>query len=102
MRTVHLAVGILSAICLVAFSEISYQGAAFAGPELQPQALQTTGPLPRPLKRKQAAEQRPAVPREAVDKAEAEPLLPYTPDWWAREKAIDDKLKKSITICRDC
>ena len=102
MRTMRRAAGILSAICLIAVSGISYQRAAFAGPELQPQALQSTVPLPRPLKRKQAAEQRPAVPRQAFDKAEAEPLLPYTPEWWAHEKAIDDKLKKSITICRDC
>lgn len=31
-----------------------------------------------------------------------EPLKPYSPEWWAREKEVDDRLKKSMIICNGC
>ena len=36
------------------------------------------------------------------DQQDADAPLPFTPEWWAHEKATDDKLKKSLTICRGC
>lgn len=29
-------------------------------------------------------------------------VKPFTPEWWAIEKARDDELKKSISICKGC
>lgn len=29
-------------------------------------------------------------------------MVPFTPEWWDRENAIQDKLKKSIVICNGC
>lgn len=31
-----------------------------------------------------------------------EPLKPYSPEWWAREKEVDDQLKKVMIICNGC
>jgi len=36
------------------------------------------------------------------DQQDADAPLPFTPEWWAREKATDDKLRRSLTICHGC
>jgi hypothetical protein len=29
-------------------------------------------------------------------------LKPFSPEWWARENAVDAQLRKSLIICKDC
>lgn len=51
-----------------------------------------------------AASAQPRTDAVAVtnDQQDADAPLPFTPEWWAHEKATDDKLKKSLTICSGC
>ena len=91
---------ILRVACLTTFIGISTQTTVFAGPEILPRALPTPVPTPRPTVRK--LDQQQPTTHDAINRASAEELIPFSPGWWAREQAIDDKLKKSITICRGC
>lgn len=50
----------------------------------------------------QAAPPRTDAVAVTSDQADADAPLPFTPEWWAHEKATDDKLKKTMEICRGC
>lgn len=40
--------------------------------------------------------------KKSASKKSDEPLKPYSTEWWAKEKEIDDRLKKSMVICNGC
>jgi hypothetical protein len=67
---------------------------------LRPHTTLPPLPSPRPDARNRSESQ--TAPRDLIDKTAAEELIPFSPEWLAREQAIDDKLKKSIIICRAC
>ena len=60
--------------------------------------------LHSPAKAKVQSASQPRTDAVAVttDRQDADAPLPFTPEWWAREKATDDKLKKSMMICHGC
>jgi hypothetical protein len=77
--------------------------AALASP--QDSALPT--PFAKPPLAKPSAPKRKLVrpqqePAPATKEAAAEPPLPFSERWWAHENAVEDRLRKSITICRAC
>ena len=48
-----------------------------------------------------AAPNRSPIPLTAARYPEAD-LLPFTPEWQAREDALDERLRRTMNICRGC
>lgn len=46
--------------------------------------------------------QKPRSGKKTAAKKSDEPLKPYSPEWWAKEKEVDDRLKKTMVICNGC
>jgi hypothetical protein len=66
----------------------------------------------RPAGKPPARRRRPAPQARAEDisarttgsrpQTQAEPLKPYSEEWWEKEKREDARLKQKMNICRGC
>jgi len=65
-------------------------------------AVQAARPTPRPARQAARAEDLSARTTGSRTQTQAEPLKPYSDEWWERENREDARLKAKMNICRGC
>jgi len=111
----------ISAVAVLALPLAGCFGVTFPPKELpewamQPQAAEIAparhktvrAPASRTVARRGAPDQTAAVSYVKPDAASrprpssSDETMPFTPEWTAREKALDDRLRRRMHICNNC